>query len=241
MSKSAEATTDSEHPVTLKRSRGYRSPITRWSISLLLDRRLCSDQPFRRFPRVHVMLSILRGPGGGAAGVWDDNLDDMTRPAGLAGTCSRGGGQRRHALNAWHRHVPPRCACTVQQHCRDCGEGRGRRCDQNDLPAGHAADDHGVDHDLSGVASAAWFRRQSGESGGRGCGGRQDGAGQRSHDGGETGDEAGVMDTVPRDILVLPSVCGSVPCTLGMAGLVLGWPARLAAGSGKASRRRPLR
>jgi hypothetical protein len=46
----------------------------------------------------------------------------------------------------------------------------------------------------------AWFRwRLSGESGGRGCGGRQDCAGQRSHDGGETGDEAGVMDTVPRD------------------------------------------
>jgi hypothetical protein len=48
-----------------------------------------------------------------------------------------------------------------------------------------------VDHDRSGVASAAWFRRQSGESGGRGCAERQDGA--------ETGDEAGVMDAVPRD------------------------------------------
>jgi hypothetical protein len=57
-----------------------------------------------------------------------------------------------------------------------------------------------VDHDRSGVASAAWFRRQhSGESGGRGCAERRDGAGQRGQDGGETGDEAGVMDTVPRD------------------------------------------
>ena len=131
----------------------------------------------------------------------------MTRPAGLAGTCSRSGGPRRHALGAWHRHVPPRCACTVQQHCCDCGEGRGRSCDQNDLPAGHAADDHGVDHDRSGVASAAWFRRrQSGESGGRGCAERQDGAGQRSQDGGETGDEARVMGTVPRD-----SRCSSGP------------------------------
>jgi hypothetical protein len=63
-----------------------------------------------------------------------------------------------------------------------------------------------VDHDRSGVASAAWFRRQSGESGGRGCAERQVGAGQRSHDGGETGDEAGVMDTVPRD-----SRCSSGP------------------------------
>ena len=67
--------------------------------------------------------------------------------------------------------------------------------------------DHGVDHDRSGVARAAWFRRwQSGESGGRGCAERQDGAGQRSQDGGETGDEAGVMDTVPRD-----SRCSSGP------------------------------
>jgi hypothetical protein len=103
--------------------------------------------------------------------------------------------------------VPPRCACTVRQRCRGCGEGRGRSCDQNDLPAGHAADDHGVDHDRSGIASAAWFRRrQSGESGGRGCAERQDGAGQRSQDGGETGDEAGVMDAVPRD-----SRCSSGP------------------------------
>jgi hypothetical protein len=80
-------------------------------------------------------------------------------------------------------------------------------CDQDNLPAGHAADDHGVDHDRSGVASAAWFRRrQSGGFGGRGCAERKDGAGQHSHDGSETGDEAGVMDTVPRD-----SRCSSGP------------------------------
>ena len=84
------------------------APITRWSISVLPDRRLCSVQPFRRFPRVHVMLSILRGPGGGAAGVWGDNLDDMTRPAGLTGTHRRSGGQRRQALGG-RRQVPPRC------------------------------------------------------------------------------------------------------------------------------------
>jgi hypothetical protein len=92
--------------------------------------------------------------------------------------------------------------------CRRVARARSG-CDQNDLPAGHAADDHGVDHDRSGVASAAWFRRrQSGESGGRSCAGQrsQGGAGQRSQDGGETGDEAGVMDTVPRD-----SRCGSGP------------------------------
>jgi hypothetical protein len=40
----------------------------------------------------------------------------------------------------------------------------------------------------------------------RRCAERPDGAGQRSHDGGETGDEAGVMDTVPRD-----SRCSSGP------------------------------
>ena len=89
-------------------ARSRRPPITRWSISVLLDHRLCSDQPFRRFPGVHVMLSILREPGGGAAGVWGDNLDGMTRPASLAGTCSCSGGQRRQALGA-RRQVPPRC------------------------------------------------------------------------------------------------------------------------------------
>jgi hypothetical protein len=71
-----------------------------------------------------------------------------------------------------------------------------------------------VDHDRSGVASAAWFRRrQSGESGGgrvaiaaarlRRRPGRRRPAQSRR---GETGDEAGVMDTVPRD-----SRCSSGP------------------------------
>src|SRR6266700_20386 len=73
------------------------------------------------------MLSILRGPGGGAAAFGDDNLDDMTRPAGLAGTCSRSGGQRRHALGAWHRHVPLRCGArsssTAATAARDVAAG----------------------------------------------------------------------------------------------------------------------
>lgn len=136
----------------------------------------------------------------------DDNLGDMTRPAGLAGTCSRSGGRRWHALG----RLAPSCAaalrCTAQQHCRDCGEGRGRGCDQNDLPAGHAADDHGVDHDRSGVASAAWFRRrQGGERGGRGCGGHQDGASVVTT-AAKRVMRPGVMDAVPWD-----SRCSSGP------------------------------
>jgi hypothetical protein len=148
------------------------------------------DNPKRRqptiraFSRVHVMLSILGGPGGGAAGVWG-RQPRRHDPTGRSGRELQP--QRRAAarFRCSAPYVAPRCACTVQQHCRGCNEGRG--CDQNDLPAGHAADDHSVDHDWSGVASAAWFRRrQSGESGVRGCAERQDGAGQRGQDGGET-------------------------------------------------------
>jgi hypothetical protein len=63
-----------------------------------------------------------------------------------------------------------------------------------------------VDHDRSGVASAAWFRRrQSGESGGRGFGGRQDGASAVTT-AAKRVMRPGVMDTVPRD-----SRCSSGP------------------------------
>ena len=138
-------------------ARSRRPPITRWSISVLLDHRLCSDQPFRRFPGVHVMLSILREPGGGAAGVWG-RQPRRHDPTGKSGRDLQP--QRRAAAARFRR--APSCAAALlgRQHCRDCSEGRSRSCDQNDLPAGHAADDHGVDHDRSGVASAAWFRRR---------------------------------------------------------------------------------
>ncbi len=89
-----------------------------------------------------------------------------------------------------------------------CFQKMARFCPLEEIPeavTGHVRRCLGLDPET--VPNAAWFRRrQSGESGGRGCAERLDGAGQRGQDGGETGGEAGVMDAVPRD-----SRCGSGP------------------------------
>ena len=89
-----------------------------------------------------------------------------------------------------------------------CFQKMARFCPLEEIPeavTGHVRRCRGLDPET--VPNAAWFRRrQSGESGGRGCAERLDGAGQRGQDGGETGGEAGVMDAVPRD-----SRCGSGP------------------------------
>ena len=101
-----------ERNVRRRRIKPPISPITRWSISVLLDRRLCSDQPFRRFPRVHVMLSILRGRGSGAAGV-GGRQSRRQDPTGWSGRDLQ---PQRRAAAARFRRLAPSCAAALRVH-----------------------------------------------------------------------------------------------------------------------------